>query len=83
MGDDAFPGAFEKAGRPGVYLRIVSAGSITAGALIDVDPADPPAVPIAALVEDEIDADVLRLAVDDHRVPQGWRTAAARALGRA
>jgi MOSC domain-containing protein YiiM len=83
MGDDAFPGAFEKAGRPGVYLRIVSAGSIIAGAPIDVDPAEPPAVPIAALVEDEIDADVLRLAVDDHRVPQGWRTAAARALGRA
>lgn len=82
MGDDTFHGAFEVARRPGVYLRIVVAGAITAGDPIDVEPAAPPAVAVASLVEDEIDGEVLRLAAADPRVPKGWRDAAARALAR-
>jgi MOSC domain-containing protein YiiM len=82
MGDDTFPGTFEVARRPGVYLRIVAPGSISVGDAIDVDPATPPAVAVAALVEESIDVAVLRLAADDDRVPTGWRKAAARALAR-
>ena len=82
MGDDTFPGTFEAARRPGVYLRIVTPGAISAGDDIEVDPATQPAVGIASLVEDEIDVAVLRLAADDPRVPRGWRTAAARTLAR-
>ena len=82
MGDDAFPGAFEAARRPGVYLRIVAPGSIGTGDAIEVVPAAQPAVPVAGLVEDEVDVEVLRLAATDPRVPKGWRDAASRALAR-
>jgi MOSC domain-containing protein YiiM len=82
MGDDAFPGRFAEAGRPGAYLRIVSPGDVGAGDAITVEAADPPAVPVGALVADPIDDDVLRLVADDRRVPVGWRRAAARALAR-
>ena len=82
MGDDSFPGAFAAAGRPGTYLRIITAGSLQAGDLIVVDPAALPAVRVDSLVDDEIDEAVLRQVVDDPRVPEGWRRSAARALGR-
>lgn len=82
MGDDAFPGRFAEAGRPGAYLRIVTPGEVGAGDAIDVQPADPRGVPIGALVAEPIDGDVLRLAAADPRVPPGWRRAAARALAR-
>jgi MOSC domain-containing protein YiiM len=82
MGDDAFPGRFAEAGRPGAYLRIVSAGDVGAGDEISVDPADEPAVSVGALAADPIGDDVLRMAAADPRVPEGWRRAAARALAR-
>jgi MOSC domain-containing protein YiiM len=80
MDNDRFPGAFAAAGRPGTYLRVISAGAVAAGDEIEVDPATQPAVRIGSLVEDPIRAEVLRLAVDDARVPSGWRKAAGRAL---
>lgn len=83
MEDDGFPGLFESAGRPGAYLRIVRGGEVQAGNAIVVEPAAMPAVRVGSLVEDDIDADVLRQAARDHRVPEGWRRAAARALARA
>jgi MOSC domain-containing protein YiiM len=82
MGDDAFPGRFADARRPGAYLRIVTAGDVGAGDRISVDPADEPALSIGALAADRIGEDVLRMAVTDPRVPEGWRRAAARALAR-
>jgi MOSC domain-containing protein YiiM len=83
MGDDHFPGKFAAAGRPGVYLRIMVAGVITSGDTIEVGPAEQPAVRIGSLAEESIPAAVLRLAVEDPRVPPGWRRTAARTLGRA
>ena len=82
MGDDAFPGRFADAGRPGAYLRIVTPGDVGAGDEIEVDNAEPPAVAIGALVADPIDDEVLQLAAADPRVPEGWRRAATRALTR-
>ena len=35
MADDHFPGKFAAAGRPGVYLRIVTAGVVTSGDTIE------------------------------------------------
>ena len=81
LNDDAFPGLFASAGRPGVYLRLIVPGVVTTGDPIDVEPAEQPAVTIAALVAPHVTADVLRMAVDDPRVPDGWRRSAARALG--
>ena len=83
MGDDQFPGKFAAARRPGVYLRIIAAGAVTSGDTIGVDLAERPAVRIASLVEDEITEEVLRHMAEDPRVPDGWRRAATRALGRA
>jgi MOSC domain-containing protein YiiM len=83
MGDDQFPGKFAAAGRPGVYLRIITAGVVTSGDTIEVVPAALPAVRISSLVGDGIPEEVLRHAAEDPRVPPGWRRAAARALGRA
>jgi MOSC domain-containing protein YiiM len=80
MDDDSFPGAFAMARRPGVYLRIVRAGAVAAGDAIEVAPANQPAIQIRSLVEDEVDGEVLRHAIDDSRVPDSWRRAAARAL---
>ena len=80
MGDDHFPARFESAGRPGVYLRIITPGTVSPGDVIDIDPAAQPAVRIGDLVTGEIDEGVLRRAVDDPRVPDGWRRSAARAL---
>jgi MOSC domain-containing protein YiiM len=83
MGDDRFPGRFEAAGRPGTYLRIVRPGTISAGDAIVVEPAARPAVRIGDLAAAEPSESLLRQAADDERVPQGWRTAARRALDRA
>jgi MOSC domain-containing protein YiiM len=80
MNDDRFPGAFASARRPGVYLRVIRAGEVVAGDTIDVDAAEQPAIRIGSLVEDDITQDVLRHAVDDPRVPDSWRQAAARDL---
>jgi MOSC domain-containing protein YiiM len=82
MGDDAFPGRFAEAGRPGAYLRIVTPGDVGAGDAIEVRAADEPAISVGALVADPIDDDVLRRAAVDSRVPEGWRRSAARALAR-
>jgi MOSC domain-containing protein YiiM len=82
MNNDQFPGAFAAASRPGTYLRVVRAGTVEAGNEIEVVPADQPAVRIGSLVADPISQAVLRLAVDDPRVPSGWRKAARRALAR-
>lgn len=82
MDDDTFPGAFESAGRPGTYLRILQPGEVAAGDRIDVVPTDEPAVRVCDLAGNDIDGAVLRQAVGDPRVPEGWRKAAARALGR-
>ncbi len=81
MGDDSFPGRFEAARRPGAYLRVIVEGVVTAGDTIDVRAAEPPAVPIGALVADTIAPDVLRRIAGDPRVPDGWRRAAARSHG--
>jgi MOSC domain-containing protein YiiM len=82
MNDDQFPGAFAAARRPGVYFRIIAPGAIAAGDEIEVDPAQQPAIRIVSLVEDNVDHEVLRQAVGDPRVTDGWRRAAARALAR-
>jgi hypothetical protein len=55
---------------------------VAAGDSIEVVPAERPAVRIGGLVEDDIAEDVLRHALEDPRVPDGWRRAAARALSR-
>jgi MOSC domain-containing protein YiiM len=82
MGDEHFPGRFAAARRPGVYLRIITPGAVTAGDTIDVVAAEQPAIAISSLVEESISEEVLRLAAKDPRVPLGWRRAAARTLGR-
>jgi MOSC domain-containing protein YiiM len=81
MGDDYFPGKFAAAGRPGVYLRIVAAGVVTSGDAVEIVPAEQPAIRIRSLATDDIPQEVLRQAIQDPRVPLGWRRAAARALG--
>jgi MOSC domain-containing protein YiiM len=83
MNDDHFPGKFAAARRPGVYLRIMTPGAISSGDTVEVDPAEQPAIRISFLVDDDITQEVLHHAVDDPRVPDNWRQAAARALGRA
>jgi MOSC domain-containing protein YiiM len=82
MGDDHFPGKFAAAGRPGVYLRIITDGVVASGDTIEVVEAKQPAIRISSLVEECIPQEVLRLAAEDPRVPLGWRQAAARTLGR-
>lgn len=82
MGDEHFPGRFEAAGRPGAYLRIVSEGAVTAGDTIEIEPAAAPAVCVGDLARPAMAPDVLRLVLADERVPEGWRRAAERALGR-
>lgn len=80
MGDDSFPGRFAKARRPGCYLRIIRSGAIAKGDRITIDATAAPAITIADLSGNDVAVDVLRRAVDDPRVPYGWRRAAARAL---
>lgn len=82
MNDVSFPGRFEAAQRPGAYLRIIDPGFIAAGDTIEVTPADQPAVTIGDLAREDLDDSLLRLIVDDVRVPEGWRRAARRALAR-
>lgn len=82
MDDDGFPGVFAAARRPGAYLRIITAGVVQAGDTIEVRRATLPAVRIDSLVDDDIDDDVWRQVVADPRVPDGWRRAAVRSLGR-
>ncbi|MBV8161694.1 MAG: MOSC domain-containing protein [Acidimicrobiia bacterium] len=83
MGDEAFPGRFEAAKRPGCYLRIVSEGVISAGDTIQAVPAALPAISIGSLVGDDIEPSVLALAAADGRLSESWRRSAARALARA
>jgi MOSC domain-containing protein YiiM len=82
MDDDDFPGRFEAAGRPGLYLRVIVPGAVAAGDPIDVEPADQPALSIGSLAASEVSDDVLQRIAGDHRVPDGWRRSAARALAR-
>jgi MOSC domain-containing protein YiiM len=82
MGDDSFVARFATAGRPGVYLRVVEAGTVHAGDPIHVEPAAPPHIPVTALARPDPTHHILTLAAGDHRVPEGWRRAAARALQR-
>jgi MOSC domain-containing protein YiiM len=81
MGDVAFPDQFEKAVRPGVYLRILEPGVVAAGDTITVEPAEEPAIRISELVG-ELSPGILRRVVADPRLPNGWRRGAARALER-
>lgn len=74
MADDGFPRRFASAGHPGVYLRIINEGAVAAGDVIDVQPAEQPAVAIRSLVGDDIPARVLRHAANDPRVPAGLAT---------
>jgi MOSC domain-containing protein YiiM len=80
MDDVAFPGRFEAARRPGAYLRIIEPGQIAAGDRIVVTPARQPAVTIDELAADDLEPSLLRRIVDDERVPDPYRRAAARAL---
>jgi len=82
MGDAAFPGRFDAAGRPGAYLRIIEPGRIGAGDPIVVTPAERPAVTIGDLAGDGFDEQLLRQIAADERVPDGLRRGAARALER-
>ncbi len=82
MNDASFPGTFERGRRPGAYFRIIEEGVVQQGDAIDVRTADPPAIEIRSLVDDEIDVDGLLFVLRDPRVPEGWRRAAARALER-
>jgi MOSC domain-containing protein YiiM len=80
MNDDRFPGTFALARRPGLYLRIVSEGALEAGDTIEVNPTERPAIQIGSLEQSDIAREVLSQAVNDPRVPDSWRQAAARAL---
>lgn len=80
MSDDGFPDIFTAAGRPGTYLRILQAGTLQPGAEIHVTPAAEPHIPVGALVDDPIPADLLTIVADDDRVPAGWRRYASRLL---
>lgn len=80
VGDDGFPDEFERAGRAGAYLRIVTGGSIEAGDTIEVEPADGPAVTLGALFTGALDRDGWQRVADDPRVPGGWRRVARRAV---
>ena len=81
MNDDSFPGRFAAAGRPGVYLRVITEGTVAAGDAMRIQPASSPAVRIGALVAPDVSDEVLRAVLEDRRVPEGWRRSAARALG--
>lgn len=80
MDDDGFPLRFTLARRPGAYLRIVGEGMVTAGDVIDVEPAARPAVAIGDLVSPETSIEVWRRVANDHRVPLGWRERAEHAV---
>jgi MOSC domain-containing protein YiiM len=80
MGDDAFPGRFEAARRPGAYLRVVEPGELQAGDAIVVDPAAEPAVALGQLVRTALPLELIQVIATDPRVPEGWRMTAARAL---
>lgn len=80
MGEDGFTEEFRTAGRPGLYLRIVVPGTVSAGDLIEVLPARQPATSIAELSSRALDDAALRRVADDMRIPVGWRESAARAL---
>lgn len=80
MGDDAFPELFEAAARPGVYLRIVTPGTLAAGDPIEVQPAVAPAITLEDLIRPDPDRDLLARIGADVRVPHGWRRHAQRVL---
>ncbi len=80
MGDDAFPGQFAAAGRPGLYLRVVAEGVVAMGDVVTIEEATLPAVSIGSLVGEAIDGDVVRQVAADPRVPDGWRRSAERVL---
>jgi MOSC domain-containing protein YiiM len=81
MGDDEFPGKFTAAGRPGAYLRVLEPGTLNAGDLITVTPADPSSVTLAAVADDDADDGVLAFLANDPRVPEVWRRVARHRLG--
>jgi len=82
MGDEDFPGAFDRAGRPGTYLRIVQPGTVAAGDEVTIEPTAAPRIPIGALVSEEPPLDLWETVASDPRVPEGWRQTAARTLAR-
>lgn len=81
MGDQRFRQHFDKAARPGAYLRILEPGEVRAGDVITVVPAAVPSIRIAELAG-ELSPELLRRVVGDDRLPDGWRKGAARALDR-
>jgi MOSC domain-containing protein YiiM len=82
MDDPSFPGLFDEAGRPGVYLRIIAQGMVAAGDPIVIRPAASPSIKVRQLVDDGPSRQLLQRIHDDGRVPVGWRQSAQRALGR-
>lgn len=84
MGDSAFVDRFDEAGRSGSYLRIVDAGTVTAGDEISrVAQPDYP-LTIGDLVEAQRrpTSDLLMRIAASEDVPPGWRNMAERALAR-
>lgn len=80
MESPEFPSVFAAANRPGLYLRIVTPGTIGAGDRIEVEAAAIPAVRAIDLTDPAVTTEVLRRASLDPRVPPGWRRAAQRHL---
>lgn len=85
MGDSGFVDAFDGAGRPGAYLRIVEPGTVGAGDAVTLTDRPPTRLTIGALLASahSDDTDLLRRIADHGAVPDGWRAAARRALERA
>jgi len=84
MGDSGFVDEFEQAGRPGAYLRIVEPGTIGADDPIAVvhRPADRLTIGELVGAGRGADEELLHRIADHAAVPDGWRAAAIRALGR-
>lgn len=72
MGDQGIVKRFERAARPGVYLRIIVPGEVDTGDTIEVEPATQPAVSIRELLTTP-DPDLLERARDDERIPPRLR----------
>lgn len=79
MNHESFPGHFERARRPGAYLRIITEGDVAAGDAITVTPTHAPRVTLYALTAD-LDAGTWQLIATDARFSANWRRRAERLL---
>ena len=84
MGDAAFVDRFEAAGRPGTYLRIVEPGEVVAGAAVTRVSIPAHGLRVADLLQSHHtrDPSLLQRVAGNDDVPESWRAAARRALGR-